>query len=415
MPAARRFRILSPLVERDFRLLWAGQTVSLIGDGITTIALAWQTFELTRSPVSLSVVLLARSVPMLVLLLVGGAVSDRLPRRAVMLASDVIRAAAVGAIALLSAGGVLEVWHLVVLAAIFGGADAFFQPAYSAIFPDILPKGLLVQANSLTAATRPVTLFLAGPALGGLLVGTMGSAAAFGADAATFAVSAACLLGMRSRPSRAAGDRTILAEIREGLEYTRRTRWIWVTLVSAAVTILLVEGPFHVLLPFVVADRLGGGAQGFGFVSAAEGVGAVLAALVIGQWGMPRHRVTAMYLTWAASCASIGLIGVAPGLLGAAMFSALSGAGFQMGTVIWATMLQQLVPARMLGRVTSLDWLVSFALAPLSFGLAGPIAGRIGGPVTLLAGGLIGGAVLLVGLMVPGVRDPEREKVGKEG
>jgi hypothetical protein len=259
-----------------------------------------------------------------------------------------------------------------------------------------------------------VTLFLAGPALGGLLVGALGSAAAFGADAATFAVSAACLVAMRSRPSRRAGDRTILAEIGEGLRYTRRTRWIWVTLVSAAVTILFVEGPFHVVLPFVVAERLGGGAEVFGFVSAAEGVGALLAALVTGQWGVPRRKVTAMYVAWTASCVFIGLIGVAPGVLGAGIFSALSGAGFQVGTVIWATMLQQLVPSRMLGRVTSLDWLVSFALAPLSFGLAGPVAGRIGGSMTLLAGGLIGGAVLLVGLLVPGVRDPERAREGKD-
>jgi MFS family permease len=415
MPSARRVRILSPLIERDFRLLWAGQTVSLIGDGITTIALAWQTFELTHSPVSLSLVLLARSVPMLVLLLVGGAVSDRLPRRAVMLASDVIRAAAVGAIALLSAGGALEVWHLVVLAAIFGGADAFFQPAYSAIFPDILPKWLLVQANSLTAATRPVTLFLAGPALGGLLVGTVGSAAAFGADAATFAVSAACLLGMRSRPGRGTGDKKILAEIGEGLRYTRGTPWISVTLIAAAVSILFSEGPYHVLLPIVVAERLGGGAEVFGLVSAAEGVGALLGAIAIGQWGVPPRRVIVMYLAWSLGCVVIGLIGVAPTVGIAAVFAGLGGAGFQLGTVIWATMLQQLVPARMLGRVTSLDWLVTFALAPLSFGLAGPIAERIGGSVTLLAGGLIGGAVLLVGLVVPGVRDPEREKVQTDG
>lgn len=411
MPPSKRLRILSPLAERDFRLLWAGQTVSLVGDGITTIALAWQTYELTRDPVALSLVLLARSVPMLVLLLIGGAMSDRLPRRAVMLASDVVRGATVGAIALLSAGGILEVWHLVVLAAVFGAADAFFQPAYSAIFPELLPKSLLVQANSLTSATRPVTLFLAGPALGGLLVGVLGSAAAFGADAATFAMSAACLLGMRSRPGRGAGDRTILAEIGEGLRYTRRTRWIWVTLVSAAVTILFVEGPFHVLLPFVVADRLGGGAAVFGFVSAAEGVGALVAAVITGQLGVPRRRVTTMYFAWTASCVFIGLIGVAPGVLGAAVFSGLSGAGFQVGTVIWATMLQQLVPSRMLGRVTSLDWLVSLSLTPLSFALAGPVAGRIGGSATLLAGGILGGAVLLVGLIVPGVRDPERREV----
>lgn len=382
--------------------------MSLVGDGITTIALAWQTYELTHSPMALSLVLLARSVPMLVLLLIGGAVSDRFPRRGVMLASDVVRGVTVGAIALLSAGGVLEVWHLVVLAAVFGAADAFFQPAYSAIFPDVLPERLLVQANSLTSATRPVTLFLAGPALGGLLVGAVGSAAAFGADAATFAVSAACLLGMRSRQPPGRGERKILAEIGEGLRFTRRTPWIWVTLVSAAVTILFVEGPFHVVLPFVVVERLGGGAGVFGLVSAAEGVGAVVAAVATGQWGVPRRRVTTMYIAWSASCVFIGLIGVAPGVLVAVMFAALTGAGFQIGTVIWATMLQQLVPSRMLGRVTSLDWLVSFALAPLSFGLAGPVAGWIGGSATLLAGGMLGGAVLLVGLLVPGVRDPER-------
>ncbi|HEV8572805.1 MAG TPA: MFS transporter [Actinomycetota bacterium] len=410
--AERRLRILSPLAERDFRLLWAGQTVSLLGDGITTIALAWQTYELSRNPVALSMVLLARSVPMLVLLLIGGAVSDRLPRRAVMLASDLVRGAAVGVIAFLSAGGVLEVWHLVVLAAVFGAADAFFQPAYSAVFPDILPKALLVQANSLTSATRPVTLFLAGPALGGLLVGALGSASAFGADAATFAVSAACLLGMRSRPGRGTGGEKILAEIGEGLRYTRGTPWIWATLIAAAVSILFVEGPYHVLLPIVVAERLGGGAAVFGFVSAVEGLGALLGAIAIGQWGVPRRKITVMYIAWSVSCVIIGLIGVAPTVAAAAAFSGLSGAGFQLGAVIWATMLQQLVPARMLGRVTSLDWLVSFALAPVSFGLAGPVARQIGGSVTLLAGGVLGGIALLLGLLVPGVRDPERRDPG---
>jgi hypothetical protein len=326
----------------------------------------------------------------------------------VMLGSVVVRGAAVGAIALLSVGGILEVWHLVVLAGLFGAADAFFQPAYSAIFPDILPKALLVQANSLTSATRPVTLFLVGPALGGLLVGTLGSAAAFGADAATFALSAACLLGMRSRPGRGTGDKKILAEIGEGFRYTRGTPWIWVTLVAAAVSILFVEGPYHVLLPIVVAERLGGGAEVFGFVSAAEGVGALLGAIAIGQWGVPRRKIIVMYIAWSVSCVVIGLIGVAPTVVAAAAFSGLSGAGFQLGAVIWATMLQQLVPSRMLGRVTSLDWLVSFALAPLSFGLAGPVAAQVGASATLLVAGVLGGAVLLVGLLVPGVRDPER-------
>jgi hypothetical protein len=119
-----------------------------------------------------------------------------------------------------------------------------------------------------------------------------------------------------------------------------------------------------------------------------------------------------MYIAWSVSCVVIGLIGVAPTVVVAAAFSELSGAGFQLGAVIWATMLQQLVPSRMLGRVTSLDWLVSFALAPLSFGLAGPVAAQVGASATLLVAGVLAGAVLLVGLLVPGVRDPERGDAG---
>ena len=189
--------LLSPLRHRDFRVLWAGMAVSLLGDGIFLIAIAWETYALWNAPAALSIVGIAMTVPTVVFLLVGGVLSDRHDRRRLMLAADAVRALAVACLAVLVFAGALQLWELVVLVALYGAGTAFFTPAFEAIVPDLLPRQDLAAANSLDQFVRPIALRLAGPLLGGLLVAA-GAGVAFAVDAASFAASGIAVLAMRS-------------------------------------------------------------------------------------------------------------------------------------------------------------------------------------------------------------------------
>ncbi len=194
-----RANLLEPLRLRDFRLLWTGMVVSLLGDGIFLVAMAWQVYELSDAPTALSIVGIAMSTPHVLLLLVGGAVSDRFDRRTVMITADLVRGAAVAVLGILSLGGVIEVWHIAVLAAFYGAGTAFFGPSFDAIVPDLVPSTLLTQANSLDQFVRPAAWQLAGPAIGGVIIGVWGAGGAFLLDAGTFAVSIVALAAMRPR------------------------------------------------------------------------------------------------------------------------------------------------------------------------------------------------------------------------
>ena len=177
---------LSPLKHRDFRLLWVGMAVSLLGDGIFFIAVAWETYSLWNAPGALSIVGIAMTVPTVAFLLVGGLVSDRCDRRLVMVWSDSLRATAVGVLAVLVLMHDLRFWTLVVLVAVYGIGTAFFIPAFEAIVPELVPDGDLPAANSLDQFIRPLALRLLGPVLGGALV-ALDAGIAFAVDAASFA------------------------------------------------------------------------------------------------------------------------------------------------------------------------------------------------------------------------------------
>jgi DHA3 family tetracycline resistance protein-like MFS transporter len=403
-----RVRLLEPLRHRDFRLLWSGMSVSLVGDGIFFVALAWQVYELSNVPTALSLVGIAMSVPTIAFLLLGGVVSDRIERRRVMLAADLVRGAAVVSIAALSMTGALAIWHLIALAAIYSVGTAFFSPAFDAIVPDVLPTALLAQANSLDQFVRPIALRLAGPALGGLLISRLGVGSAFAVDGASFAVSAVALLTMKGRPA-SSPDRvgSLGHEMRAGFRYVRRQPWIWATLLSAAVAYLLFMGPTEVLVPFLVKNNLHDGAFDLGLVFAAGGFGSVACALAIGQSGLPRREITWMYVFWTAATLAITGYGIAHALWGLMLASLAFNALETAGTIIWATVKQQHVPASLLGRVSSLDWLISIGLLPLSFALTGPLSAAVGVRSTLILAGSIGAVVTAAALAVPGVRSIE--------
>jgi DHA3 family tetracycline resistance protein-like MFS transporter len=412
-----RVGILRPLRIRDFALLWAGAAVSLAGDGVYVVALAWQVYELSDSPTALSLVGVAWTLPIGLFVLLGGVVSDRVERRRVMIVADLVRAAAAVTIGILSLTGAVELWHLIALAAVFGTGEAFFGPAFMSIVPQIVPRELLLQANSLDQFIRPFAFLLLGPALGGWLVAAFGPGEAFLLDACTFLVSALAIFLIRHRSApRGESERgaSFLRELKEGFAFVRSQAWLWVTLLAAAVFLLAYWGPIEVLVPYRIRNELGGSAGDFGLVLACGGVGSILAALVMGQRGLPRRHITFMYSAWALGSLALVGIGFATAVWQLQAFTLVEGALFTAGMIVWGTLIQSLVPGELLGRVTSFDWFMSTSLVPVSFALTGPVSHALGAQATLVAAGLAAGLVTIAFLFVPGVRDTERNGALRE-
>lgn len=414
----RRIRLLEPLGERDFALLTAGWVVSLLGDGFFSVALAWQVYDISNVPTALSIVGVAWTLPLILFILLGGVFSDRYDRRLMMIGADLVRAVAIGLLGVLSIAGVIELWHVVALIAFVGLGDAFFNPASTAIVPDLLRDEQLPQANALQGMVRPLMVRLIGPAIGGITVAGLGPGVAFVVDGSSFLLSAVAILLISARPTRAVvahGLRQTVAEVREGLAFVRRNPWCWATLLSAMFSLLVFIGPVQVLLPYLVKNRLELGPEALGAIFAVSGVGAIGAAIAVGQLGLPRRRITIMYVVWSAGVALFAGYGLMTSLWQAFLIGLGTAALFEVGQIIWITLLQTLVPRELLGRVSSLDWLVSTGLVPLSFALTGPVAALLGPGPTMIVAGLLGSVLMGVLLFIPGVRDPERRDLAPAG
>ena len=402
-------KLLRPLRERDFALLWAGMTVSLLGDGIFLVAEAWQVYDIENDPVALSLVGLAWTGGMTAFLLTGGIVSDRIERRRVLIAADLVRAVVLLVTGVLSLAGVLEIWHLVVLAGLYGAGEAFFGPAFGALVPEIVAPHHLVEANSLDQLVRQACERLLGPAVGGAVVALIGPGGAFLVDAGTFAASAACIWGLRVRslPTPAGAERSARRELREGVAFVRSQAWLWATLVAASLSLLLFLGPLEVLLPFVVRNDLDAGAWGYGAILSAAGAGSVVASLIVSQRGPPRRYLTFAYGMWTVS--TVAFIGYAFGtsLWQFMAFAVVFGACETAGMVVWGTLMGSRVPAPLRGRVNSLDWFISIGLTPVSFALTGPISKAIGVDATLILAGVAPMVVCVVLYLAAGLRRDE--------
>ena len=402
-------KFLQPLKVRDFSVYWTGQSVSLLGDGIFLVAIAWQVYDLWNKPTALSIVGVIETVPLVLLVAFGGVVTDRVERRRVLAWSAIARGVCVAVIGLLGVFGVLELWQIFVITFFYGAGMAFQGPASSAIVPDLVTEELLVQANSLSQAMRPIAMMLLGPAIGGFIVHAAGAPTAFLVDAATFGFVVVMLSFLQPRPAAIQRDEpsSVMTDIKDGWRFVRSHVWIWGTLVWATAAVFLIYAPFEVLVPYLVKNQLHGNAGDLGLVFAAGGVGAVAVALASGQWGLPRRHITAMYFAWGVASIALALYTLTSASWQAMLISAVSEAGWTGGSLIWVTMLQRLVPRELLGRVKSLDWLLSIGLAPLSFALCGPAAAWLG-VNTVLVLSAVGAAALTVGFyFMPGMRDTE--------
>jgi MFS family permease len=409
-----RIGVLKPLRVRDFRLMWTGLAISMVGDGIYIIALALLVLDdLGRSNSTLAIVQASVLVPQVTLILGAGVLADRVDRRRLMIAADAIRFAAIAAIGVLALTDALTIPILVGLAILYGTGMALFGPAFSSIVPTIVPEEVLVEANSVGLFMRPIAMFFIGPLVGGLLVDAFdGAALAFLADAATFVASGLAVFLMRSRPvPRDPEDvSTPLEDLREGMRYVRTQRWLWLAMVAATVSLLCTWGPWDNLLPVVVTGDLGGSARDLGFVFGAGGFASVIAASVMAQRGMlPKRPLTVVYGSWVIGMAAVAGFGVVTEIWQAMLVAFVGEGSITLMVVVWVTLVQRLVPPALLGRVFSLDWMISVGGAPLSFMIVGPVSDAIGHDATLIWAGVLGAGITLAFMFVRGARDPERD------
>ncbi|MBA2475760.1 MAG: MFS transporter, partial [Actinobacteria bacterium] len=384
--------------ERDFRLLFLGRLVSLLGSAVAPIALSFAVLDdLGGSASDLGLVLAASTVPTIVFLLVGGVWADRLPRHHVMVGSDLLEFAAQAVAAALVLTGTAQLWHLVVLAALRGTGSAFFFPAVQGIVPQVVSGERLQEANAVLRLSFSSSAIL-GAAAGGLLVATIGSGWALAFDALTYLASAALLSRLRLSRDATLAAGNFLAELRDGWrEFASRT-WLWAIVLEFAFVNAFSSGVFQVLGP-VVAKRSLGGAGAWGLILTGSAVGFVLGGLVTLRYRPSRPLLVASLAILAGVPQFVLLAEVAP-LAAIVLGSACAGFGYELFGVFWETTLQQQIPGEKLSRVASYDALGSLAIMPIGFAVAGPLAGAIGIRATLLsAAGVIVVATALIVLV----------------
>jgi MFS family permease len=398
---------VGPLRERQFRVYFIGQATSYLGDGLLPVAMSFAVLDLTGSATDLGLVLAVRMVPLILFLLVGGVWADRLPRQLVMVGSDVVRGASQGLLAILLLTGSAELWHLLVLQAIYGVGEAFWRPASTALLPNIVSGERLQQANGLLAVAVNGA-YTIGPAVAGLLVASAGSGVAIAVDAATFSVSTVALLMLSVPPPERPEERTtFLADLREGWrEFASRT-WLWVIVAQAALFLMVVTAPLMVLGPVVANDELGGAAD-WGLIAAAMGVGVIAGSAAAGRLRPARPLLVAVgaYGTGAALFALALAVPAPPLALAAVGFA--SGATEGLIEVVWITTLQQRVTPGALARVSAYDTVGSFIFMPVGLALAGPAAEAFGVSSVLVFAAVFAVASSLVVVLIPSVREFRR-------
>jgi MFS family permease len=369
--------VLGPLREPQFRRYFVGQTASYVGDGLLPVAISFAVLDLTGSATDLGLVLAVRMIPVVLLLLVGGVWADRLPRQLVMIASDTVRGGTQAVLAVLLLTGSAELWHLLVLHAVYGAGEAFWRPASTALLPSIVSKERLQQANALMAISVNGSYTL-GPAVAGVIVATVGSGVAIAIDAATFGISTVALLLLRVPAlERPAEPTTFFADLREGWREFVSSTWLWVITAHAALFLLLVMAPMMVLGP-VIADRELGGADDWGFIAASIGVGVILGSASASRLS-PARPLFAGVLLFSIGCALLAVVlGLPAPTVVIALVGFLCGATEGLLEVVWITALQQRVTQTALARVSAYDSVGSFVFMPLGFALAGPAADAFG-------------------------------------
>jgi MFS family permease len=393
---ARKFARRGPLSVRDFRWLWAGQTISLLGDQFYLVALPWLVLQLTGSSLALGLVLMASTVPRIVFLLIGGAATDWLSPHKLMIASNALRSLVCATLTVLVLFKAISLWQLVILAVAFGTLDAFFSPAIKAFIPSVLGADDLMVGNSLLQSTDMITRFV-GPAIGGLVVAAAGVGSALGADTISFVVVTVCLLMMTTRKtdnSSALRNRkssgSLLTSIRDGLLYTLKQPSLRSLIIVVSVIEFAFAGPLSVGLASLANSRFTGGSKGLGVMLSTLGGGFLLGTLLAGALKTTRLGL-AIFVSSFVLGGSLTLLGFAPNLVSACallLVIATFGGYIQVLNTVWY---QTRSDPTMRGRVMSVAMVCGFGLTPLSYLVSGALE-----KVSLTLVFVVNGALLLV-------------------
>jgi predicted MFS family arabinose efflux permease len=385
------------LREPDFRNLFFGQSASMVGDELVVVALALYVTDI-GTPTDVGIVLAAATLPLVAFIAFGGVWADRLPRHRVMIATDLIRFALHALLATLIFTGAVEIWHIVVIEALFGTAEAFFRPAFTGLVPQTVPEAMIQEARAANS-TIETGAFFVGPALATALVLGLGAGWAFAFDALTFLVSAVFLARVHPRERGAPAERRrVLEDLREGWGHVRSRAWIWVTIAVFSAALLLSLGPWTTLGPTVAEDEFGSSGV-YGLLATALGGGTMLGALAGFRW-RPQYPMRAAFLCVLPWPAVIGVFGLGVPLAVLVPLFAAAGVGIALFGIWWETALAERVPPHTLSRVSAYDWMGSLALLPLGYLLAGPLGEELGASLVLVAGSAVATLALAAGMLV---------------
>jgi MFS family permease len=364
--------------HREPRLLVFGQSISSFGDGVSYVALTLLILETTHSASKLAWFSAARMIPLVVFLLLGGAIVDRFSRRTLLLISDCARALLTGVLVVMLGTGVLRFWELLVFGVLFGSFDAVFMPAISALTPEIVPEDLLPAMN----AVRPLANNLMGQMIGPAVGGAIAAASftwAIGIDCATFVISSASLFAMKPTPApvRTLGT-SMFAEVRAGVRYMRSIRWFLTGLSVVTFMNALVFVPMGVLIPYFLLHDLHTSKLFVGYTFAVMGLSGALGALVAANLKTPKRRIRMAFTYWMIGSLSALVFAFATNWWEVLIFPLVASPMMLLGNVIWESMMQTEIPKEMLGRATSVDWFLSLGLSPVGLVVAGLLANEWG-------------------------------------
>jgi hypothetical protein len=371
---------LGPLAGRNFRRFYVGYTTSLLGTSMSAVAIAFAVLQSGGTATSLGVVFTANIVPMIAFMLGGGVIADRLGRRPVMLTADVARCAAQSTLAVALFLGRPHVWLFVAVAFAVGTGNAFFSPALSGLAAQLAPRDQLGNANALFGMARPAAA-VAGPALAGILIAVGSPAAPIAADAASYAVSAVALALLSFPAAGRPQARSLLRDLADGWTEFSSRAWLWLQTVQFTLFNLLTWGPYLVLGPVLAREYLGG-ARAWGAVLACYGGGAIIGGLLALRRRPRRPLLVATLATLGYPLPPLTLALHLPAAA-VAVGALLAGLGSALGGAISATVTQQRLPAGVLSRVGSFNLVGAYALGPLAFIAAGPVAAAVGARAVL--------------------------------
>ncbi|SNT65547.1 Predicted arabinose efflux permease, MFS family [Asanoa hainanensis] len=368
-------KYLGALRERDFRNLYAARAFSLFGDGMVPVALAFAVLETDNSATALGLVLASRYLALVGMLLVGGVVADRLPRRLVLISSDLVRLVTQALIAVLLITGTAQIWHLAALAFAYGIGDAFFRPTSTGIIPQTVSKARMQQANALISLTSSSFTIL-GPIVAAIIIAAVGVGWAFALDAATFLVSAAFIARLPVLKKAAATSASFVADLKEGWsEFTSR-RWLWVDGVYSALGSFAVLAPFLTLGPVIANNELGG-ATAWATILTAFGIGSVLGGIALLRV-QPTRPLVAAVIPLTLLALPNALLALSTPTIAIAVGAFAGGLGLAFFNTLFETTVQMNVPQQSLSRIAAIDWMLSSSLLPLGAALAGPAAALVG-------------------------------------